>query len=94
MPETLEEHEILHLKKRMELDGEIYDREVAYMSDHQVFHRMAVNGSWTPWQYWKLWRKMEDVYQVARTKAAKGWEVEFHRAYSPAAREFTVEVPF
>ena len=38
------EHEILHLKKRMRLDGDIYDREVAYLSDHQIFHRFAKNG--------------------------------------------------
>ena len=88
-----DEHEILHLYKRMELDGNIYDREVAYMSDHQIFHRLAINGAWAPWERWKLWKKLDEVYSVARVKKEKGWEVTFHPAYSPDGAEFIRSVP-
>ena len=89
------EHEILHLKKRMRLEGDIFDREVSYLSDHQVFHRFAKNGDWgLGWGYWKLWEKLDEVYEVARVKQARGWQVEFNPAYQPGLTEFTRSVSF
>ena len=92
MPETPEECEILYLHKSMRLDNDVYEREVVYMSDHQIFHRMATNGAWTAWQRLKLWDKLEDVYHVAQMKKEKGWDVTFHPTWSPGAAEFTVSV--
>ena len=84
------EHEILHLRKRMRLDGDIYDREVSYMSDHQVFHRFAKNGDWGQgWSYWKLWYTLEEVYGIAAKKREKGWTTLYHPAYIPGIKEFT-----
>jgi hypothetical protein len=40
------EFEILHLIKRMKLNGDIYNREISFLSDHQIFHRFAKNGNW------------------------------------------------
>jgi hypothetical protein len=90
-----EEVEILHLKKRMKLDGDIYDREVAYLSDHQVFHRFGKNGDFGPgWSYWRLWERLDEVYEIARRKKARGWQVEFNPAWQPRLSEFSRSVRF
>ena len=89
-----QESEILRLSKCMELDGDMYDREVAYLSDHQVMHNFAKNGAWEGWTYWKLWEKIEDVYQIAETKRAKGWTLTFNPIWQPGLREFMRQVNF
>lgn len=88
-PEMLDgEVEILHLHKRMELDGDIWEHEISYMSDHQVFHRIAKNGAWDAWSYFRLWTELKDVYQVARNKEVKGWSVEWNPNWQPGLSEF------
>ncbi len=83
------EHEILHLSKRMRLDRDIYDREVAYLSDHQIFHRFAKNGDWGQgWSYWKLWHTIDEVHSIAAQKREKGWDVTYHPAYIQGIMEF------
>ena len=89
-----DEVEILHLHKRMELDGDIYDREIAFMSDHQIFHRICRNGDCEGWSYWRLWNELKEVYETARLKASRGWEVDWHPSYNPGMNEFTREVKF
>lgn len=90
-----DEHEILHMSKRMKLDGDIYDREVSYLSDHQVFQRFAKNGDWgRGWSYWKLWENLEEIYDIAQRKEQKGWTVIYHPAYRPQLQEFTKSVTF
>lgn len=89
------EHEILHLRKRMRLDGDIYDREISYLSDHQVMHRFAKNGDWGQgWSYWKLWKSLDEVYEVAEKKREKGWTIIYHPAYIPGIRAFIKSVTF
>ncbi len=84
------EHEILHLSKRMELDGDIYDREVSYLSDHQIFHRFGKNGDWgSGWSYWNLWETLDEVHHMAEKKRETGWTITYHPAYIPTIREFT-----
>ncbi|RJR35201.1 MAG: hypothetical protein C4567_14890 [Deltaproteobacteria bacterium] len=73
----------------MRLDGDIYDREVSFLSDHQVFHRLAKNGDWgRGWSYWKLWKTLDEVYGIAENKREKGWAVIYHPAYTPGIKEF------
>ncbi len=89
------EHEILHLSKRMRLDEDIYDREVSYLSDHQVFHRFAKNGDWGQgWSYWKLWETLEEVYGIAEKKRGKGWSITYHPAYIPGITAFSKSARF
>ena len=76
------EHEILHLSKRMELDGNIYDREISYLSDHRIYHRFAKNGDWgSGWAYWKIWRTLDEIYQAIDLRRQWEWQVELHPAY-------------
>lgn len=95
-PEMLDqdETEILHLKKRMELDGDIYEREVAYMSDHQVFQKLSRNGASEGWGYWQLWSELKDVYQVAKIKKERGWTVDWNPRWNPDYVDFAREVRF
>jgi hypothetical protein len=89
------EHEILRLNKRMRLDGDVYDREVAYLSDHQVFHRFAKNGDWgLGWSYWKLWENLDEVYRIAEKKGGKGWTITYHPAYIPGIKELSRSARF
>ena len=96
LAEMLEgEYEILHLRKRMRLDGNIYDREISYLSDHQVYHRFAKNGDWGQgWSYWKLWQSLDEVYQIAEKKGEKGWTITYHPAYVPGMKGFVQTVRF
>ncbi|MGD0216334.1 MAG: hypothetical protein ABSC45_02330 [Desulfobaccales bacterium] len=89
-----DEHEVLHMSKRMRLDDEVYDREVSYLSDHQIMHRLAHNGNWSAWSYWRLWERLEDLHRLADRKRSSGWEITWHPAYISALQEFTVKVPF
>jgi|GEM_PF-1074520 len=90
-----EEHEVLHLKKRMWLDGGIYEREVAYLSDHQTFHRFAKNGDWgRGWSFWKLWRTLDEIYRIAAKKREKGWTITYHPAYIRGIKEFSKSARF
>jgi len=90
-----EEHEILRLHKRMRLDGDIYDQEVAYLSDHRIFHRFAKNGDWGQgWSYWKLWETLDEIYRIAEEKREKGWTITYHPAYVPGIKELTKSVRF
>ena len=67
-----DEHEVLHMSKRMRLDGEVYDREVSCLSDHQVMHRLAHNGNWSAWSHWRLWERLEDLHRLADRKRLSG----------------------
>jgi hypothetical protein len=89
------EYEILHLSKRMKLDGDVYDREISFLSDHQIFHRFAKNGDWGQgWSYWRLWETLNEVYQTAEKKREKGWTITYHPAYIPGIKEFTKSLAF
>ena len=90
-----DEHEILHLSKRMKLEEDIYDREVSYLSDHQVYHRFAKNGNWgTGWTYWKVWQSLDEIYRVLDKKKEKGWKITLHPSYVRGMCEFSKVVTF
>lgn len=90
-----QEVEILRISKRMELDGDVYEREVSYLSDHQVLHRFSKNGDYgVGWSYWKLWDKIDEIYDIAKVKSARGWEIELNPAYAPLLKEFSRVVRF
>ena len=90
-----DEHEILHLDKIMELDGDIYEREVAYLSDHQVYHRFAKNGDWGQgWTYWRVWESLEEIYRTVDAKKQKGWRITLHPSYVRGICEFAKEAKF
>lgn len=89
-----EEHCILHLRGTMNADGRLFEGELIFMADHQIFRRSAVDGYSDGWEYTGLWQKIDEIYEKAEKYARSGWRVIWHPEYGPKLKEFTKSVQF
>lgn len=87
--------EVVRLQKEAMAEGEIYQREFAFMSDGTVFTRVSNReGEGRGWALvTQTWKNPADLDRLAANQKAKGWTAIWHPAYDPALKEFTRFVP-
>ena len=101
---SAEEHEILHLSRKVMQEGIIYLVEFAFTSDHQLFKRVCrredhgeVNEGWATTGWQKLpsgWTDLGKLQRAVAAQTAKGWEATWHPAYLHEAQEFVKRAAF
>ena len=84
------EHEILHMYKAGRHDKNIVEMEVHFLSDHQVFTKVKINGV-TKRMDRSFWRKIEDLYKAVERKQDE-WDITWNPLYQPRLNEFTRSV--
>lgn len=87
--------EVVRMQKEAMVEGEIYRREFAFMSDGMVFTRVTnQEGESRGWSLVpQTWKNPEDLDRLASNQKAKGWTAIWHPAYDPGLKEFTRFVP-
>ncbi len=87
--------EIVRLQKEVMADGDIFQREFAFMSDGTVLTRVTnqenESPGWMPVP--KNWSSPKTLENLVVNQKAKGWTAIWHPAHDPALKEFSQFIP-